>query len=79
VLRPRAAHPDAFHIICVIHEVGDELMLIEAAVNYTGKLLTISIPERLLPVCLIVDPPGGTGLVQLLANYAERAKNVALE
>jgi hypothetical protein len=39
----------------------------------TGKLLTISIPGGLLPVHLIVDPPGAARLVQLLAKYAERA------
>jgi hypothetical protein len=39
----------------------------------TGKLLTISIPDGLLPVNLTVDPPGAARLVQLLADYAERA------
>ncbi|MGB8198492.1 MAG: hypothetical protein WCF33_02150 [Pseudonocardiaceae bacterium] len=39
----------------------------------TGTLLTISIPGGLLPVHLIVDPPGAARLVRLLAGYAERA------
>ena len=41
----------------------------------TGELLTISIPNELLPVHLTVDPPGAARLVQLLAGYAERAEN----
>jgi hypothetical protein len=44
----------------------------------TGERLTISIPHGLLPVNLIVDPPGAARLVQLLANYAERAKTTGL-
>jgi hypothetical protein len=40
----------------------------------TGKRLTISIPYGLLPVNLIVDPPGAARLVKLLANYAEKQK-----
>lgn len=48
-----------------IYEVGYELMLVEARVTNnltaeiikdTGKLLTISIPNGLLPVHLVVDP-----------------------
>lgn len=64
-----------------IQEMGYELMLVGAKVTHsttleiiedTGKLLTISIPDGLLPVHLIVDPPGAARLVQLLANYAEK-------
>jgi hypothetical protein len=44
----------------------------------TGERLTISIPHGLLPVNLIVDPPGAARLVQLLADYAERAKPTGL-
>ncbi|MGH3865640.1 MAG: hypothetical protein ACRDQ4_05780 [Pseudonocardiaceae bacterium] len=43
----------------------------------TGKLLTISIPAGLLPVHLIVDPPGAARLVRLLAGYAEKARTPA--
>lgn len=43
-------------------------------VKDTGKLLTISIPGGLLPVHLIVDPPGAARLVRLLAKYAEKAQ-----
>ncbi|MBV9161089.1 MAG: hypothetical protein JO309_13655 [Pseudonocardiales bacterium] len=39
----------------------------------TGKLLTISIPDGLLPVHLIVDPLGAARLVRLLAGHAEKA------
>jgi hypothetical protein len=42
-------------------------------VKDTGKLLTISIPDGLLPVHLIVDPPGAARLVRLLSRYAEKA------
>lgn len=42
-------------------------------VKDTGKRLTISIPDGLLPVHLIVDPPGATRLVRLLAGYVEKA------
>jgi hypothetical protein len=42
-------------------------------VKDTGKLLTISIPGGLLPVHLIVDPPGAARLVRLLSRYAEKA------
>jgi hypothetical protein len=41
-------------------------------VKDTGKLLTISIPGGLLPVHLIVDPPGAARLVRLLSRYAEK-------
>jgi hypothetical protein len=41
----------------------------------TGKLLTISILDGLLPVHLIVDPPGAARLVRLLARYADKAEN----
>lgn len=41
-------------------------------VKDTGKLLTISIPDGLLPVHLIVDPPGAARLVRLLSRYAEK-------
>jgi hypothetical protein len=66
-----------------IHEVGYELMLVGARVTDnatveiikdTGKLLTISIPGGLLPVHLIVDPPGAARLMRLLAGYAEKAR-----
>jgi hypothetical protein len=66
-----------------IHEVGYELMLVGARVtdNATaeiirdnGKLLTISIPGGLLPVHLIVDPPGAARLVRLLAEYAKKGE-----
>ena len=65
-----------------IHEMGYELMLVGAVVTDnatveiikdTGKLLTISIPGGLLPVHLIVDPPGAARLTRLLAGYAEKA------
>lgn len=58
-------------------------MLVEADITHnaimeivkdTGERLTISIPYGLLPVNLIVDPPGAARLVQLLAKYAEKAK-----
>jgi hypothetical protein len=74
-------------LVHAIHEVGYELMLVGARVtdNATaeiikdnGKLLTISIPGGLLPVLLTVDPPGAARLVQLLAEYAERAKVAGL-
>jgi hypothetical protein len=83
VLRPRAARPDAFHTISVIQEVGYGLMSVEAVVTHNTTMeiikdarerLTISIPDGLLPVNLIVDPPRAARLVQLLANYAEKAK-----
>jgi hypothetical protein len=70
-----------------IHEVGYELMLVAARVTDnataeivkdTGKLLTISIPGGLLPVHLIVDPPGAARLVRLLAGYADRAQAAGL-
>jgi hypothetical protein len=65
-----------------IHEVGYELMLVGAKVTDnataeiikdTGELLTISIPGGLLPVHLIVDPPGAARLMHLLAGYAKKA------
>ncbi|MBV9143452.1 MAG: hypothetical protein JO115_21495 [Pseudonocardiales bacterium] len=71
-----------------IYEVGYELMLVEARVTNnatveiikdTGKLLTISIPNGMLPVHLVVDPPGAARLMQMLAGYAERAKTVDLQ
>ena len=40
----------------------------------TGELLTISIPVGLLPVHLIVDPPGAARLVRLLTGYAKKAE-----
>jgi hypothetical protein len=57
--------------------MGYELILVEADVTRnatieiikdTGERLTISIPHGLLPVNLIVDPPGAARLVQLLAT-----------
>ena len=63
-------------------------MLVEARVTNnatveiikdTGKLLTISIPNGMLPVHLVVDPPGAARLMQMLAGYAERAKTVDLQ
>ncbi len=39
----------------------------------TGTLLTISIPNGLLPVHLIVDPPGAARLVRMLSDYANKA------
>lgn len=39
-----------------------------------GELLTISIPSGLLPVHLVVDPPGAARLVRLLSGYAEKAR-----
>jgi hypothetical protein len=83
VLLPRAARLDAFHNTYVIQEVGYELMLVGARVTGTaraeiirdtGKFLTISIPDGLLPVHLTVDPLGATRLVRLLVEYAEKAK-----
>jgi hypothetical protein len=41
-------------------------------VKDTGKLLTISITDGLLPVHLIVDPPGAARLVRLLSRYAKK-------
>jgi hypothetical protein len=70
-------------LVHAIHEVGYELMLVGARVTDnaiaeiikdTGALLTISIPGGLLPVHLIVDPPGAARLVRLLAGYAEKAR-----
>lgn len=67
--------------------MGYELMLVESDVTRnatieiiknTGERLTISIPHGLLPVNLIVDPPGAARLVQVLANYAKRAKPTGL-
>jgi hypothetical protein len=52
-------------LVHAIREVGYGLMLVEAAVTHDtkmeiikeiGKQLTISIPDGLLPVLLIVDP-----------------------
>ena len=63
--------------------MGYELMLVGAIVTGTtraeiikdtGQYLTISMPDGLLPVHLIVDPPGAARLVHLLAEYAEKAK-----
>lgn len=78
MLRPRAARPGAFHHPCPRNpEMGYELILVEADVTRnatieiikdTGERLTISIPHGLLPVNLIVDPPGAARLVQLLAT-----------
>jgi hypothetical protein len=74
-------------LVHAIHEVGYELMLVGARVtdNATaeiikdnGRLLTISIPGGLLPVRLTVDPPGAARLVQLLTEYAKRAKSAGL-
>ena len=42
----------------------------------TGELLTISIPDGILPAQLTVDPPGAARLVQLLARYAEKAESL---
>jgi hypothetical protein len=65
-----------------IREVGYELILVGARVTDNarveiikdnGKLLTISIPDGLLPVHLIVDPPGAARLARLLAGYAKKA------
>ncbi|MBV9161714.1 MAG: hypothetical protein JO281_09230 [Pseudonocardiales bacterium] len=39
----------------------------------TGKRLTISIPDGMLPVHLTVDPPGAARLVRLLDGYAKKA------
>ncbi len=66
--------------------MGYELMLVGARVTDnaiaeivkdTGTLLTISIPGGLLPVRLIVDPPGAARLMGLLAGYAEKANLLA--
>jgi hypothetical protein len=74
-------------LVHVIHEVGYELMLVGARITEntimeiiedTGELLTISIPYELLPVQLLVNPPGAARLVQLLAKYADRAKAAGL-
>lgn len=43
-------------------------------VKDTGKLLTISIPNGLLPVYLVVDPPGAARLMRLLAGYAQKVQ-----
>jgi hypothetical protein len=70
-------------LVHAIHEVGYELMLVGAKVTDnataeiikdTGELLTISIPGGLLPVHLIVDPPGAARLMRLLARHAEKAR-----
>ncbi|MBV9144122.1 MAG: hypothetical protein JO115_24920 [Pseudonocardiales bacterium] len=75
-------------VVHAIYEVGYELMLVEARVTNnataeiikdTGKLLTISIPNGMLPVHLVVDPPGAARLMQMLAGYAERAKTADLQ
>ena len=42
-------------------------------VRDTGELLTISIPDSLIPIHLIVDPPSAARLVELLAEYANKA------
>jgi hypothetical protein len=42
---------------------------IAESVKDTGELLTISIPDGLLPVHLIVDPPGAA---RLLVGHAEK-------
>jgi hypothetical protein len=80
---PRAASPDAFyHLIHAIHEMGYELMLVDAIVTDdatveiigdTGTRLTIRIPGGLLPVHLTVDHAGAARLVRLMAGYAEKA------
>jgi hypothetical protein len=66
-------------LIQATYDARYELMLVGAEVTKTAKaeivkdtgaLLTISIPGGLLPVHLIVDPPGAARLVQLLAGYA---------
>jgi hypothetical protein len=74
-------------LVRAIHEMGNEPMLVGAKVTDnaiaeiikdTGTLLTISIPGGLLPVHLIVDPPGAARLVHLLTGYADRAKTASL-
>jgi hypothetical protein len=73
-------------LVHAIHEVGYELMLVGAKVTNnataeiikdTGTLLTISIPGGLLPVHLIVDPPGAARLVRLPAGHAKKARTPA--
>ncbi|MBV9143514.1 MAG: hypothetical protein JO115_21815 [Pseudonocardiales bacterium] len=56
----------------VIAKVTDRL--IAEIVKDTGKLLTISIPSGLLPVHLVVDPPGAARLMRLLAGYAQKVQ-----
>ena len=72
-------------LVHAIREVGYEPMLVGAKITEnataeiikdTGKLLTISIPGGLLPVHLIVDPPGAARLMRLLAEYAKKAPAV---
>lgn len=69
-------------VIHAVQEVGYELMLVGVSVIGTaraeiirdsGELLTISIPGGMLPVHLIVDPPGAARLVSLLSGYAKKA------
>ncbi|MGH3869624.1 MAG: hypothetical protein ACRDQ4_26680 [Pseudonocardiaceae bacterium] len=42
-------------------------------VKDTGELLTISIPDSIIPIHLTVDPPSAARLVGLLAEYANKA------
>ncbi len=86
----RAASPDAFHYLIhaiyeAIHEMGYELVLVDAIVTDnataeiirdTGTRLTIRIPGGLLPVHLVVDPPGAARLMSLLAEHAKKAPAV---
>lgn len=46
-------------------------------VKDTGELLTISIPDSIIPIHLIVDPPGAARLVGLLSGYADKATSPA--
>jgi hypothetical protein len=74
-------------VVHAIHEMGYDLMLVDALVTDnataeiirdTGTRLTIRIPGGLLPVHLTVDPPGAARLVYLLAAYADRAQAASL-
>lgn len=68
------------------HDRRHDLMMVAATaaniarakiVRDTWELLTISIPDSLIPIHLIVDPPSAARLVRLLSGYADKATSPA--
>ena len=42
-------------------------------VKDTGELLTISIPDSIIPIHMIIDPPAAVLLAGLLSGYVDKA------
>jgi hypothetical protein len=70
--KPDPTRNDRRHDLMMVAATADNIARARI-VRGTGELLTINVPDSLIPIHLIVDPPGAARLVGLLSGYADKA------